>query len=59
MNAYNFSIKDMQFKINQIEKGVQITYELQDKAIRVLNIYQGEFISVAMTKLLAHALSRH
>ncbi len=35
MNAYNYSIKDMQFTINRLENGVQITYELQDKAIRV------------------------
>lgn len=35
MNAYNFSIKDMKFKINRLKNGVQITYELQDKAIRV------------------------
>lgn len=35
MNAYNFSIRDMKFEINRLENGVQITYELQDKAIRV------------------------
>lgn len=35
MNAYNFSIRDMQFAINRLKNGVQITYELQDKAIRV------------------------
>ena len=35
MNDYNYSIKDMQFTINRLENGVQITYELQDKAIRV------------------------
>ena len=35
MNAYNYSIRDGQFVLNQLEKGVQITYELQDKAIRV------------------------
>ena len=35
MNAYNYSIRDMQFAINRLKNGVQITYELQDKAIRV------------------------
>jgi hypothetical protein len=35
MNAYNFSIRDMQFAIDRLKNGVQITYELQDKAIRV------------------------
>lgn len=35
MNAYNYSIKDMQFSINRLENGVQITYEMQDKAINV------------------------
>lgn len=35
MNAYNYSIRDMQFAINRLANGVQITYELQDKAIRV------------------------